>query len=261
MYSLAASGSDLYVGGDFDSIAGCVGGDALCNHIARWDGSLWHPLNFETTGPSHPSINAIATNGADVYVGGEFISITGCTGGDNLCQGVARWDGSAWHPVGQGLTATEVRTLALSGSDLYVGGVIVSIPDCVGGDTLCRGIARWDGSAWHPLNAGFGHSVHASVVEEIVVMGADLYVGAIGHAIGCSSGTDSDCTGIARWDGSNWHPVGTGLLNDSDQVVAIEPIGDDLFIGGFFHNDSWLCGRRFPVPAYCSVGWHPLAPT
>ena len=61
-----------------------------------------------------------------------------------------------------------VNAIAVSGTDLYVGGAFTD----AGGAPNADYIARWDGSAWQALGGGLNRSVFA-----IVVSGTDLYVG------------------------------------------------------------------------------------
>src|SRR6185369_7124215 len=114
---LAVSGTDLYVGGNFNA----AGGVGLANFIARWNGSAWSALgsgvNF--------NVYAVALSGTDLYVGGSFT-----TAGGAPASRIAKWNGSAWSALGSGVNVAAnlladhatVHALALSGSDLYVGG-------------------------------------------------------------------------------------------------------------------------------------------
>jgi hypothetical protein len=77
---------------------------------------------------------------ANVYVGGAFTD----AGGDADADRIARWDGSAWHPLGVGLN-NRVGAIAVAGPDVYVGGRFTS----AGGDTRANWIARWGPVVWH----------------------------------------------------------------------------------------------------------------
>ena len=167
--TLARVGADLFVSGNFRSIPNCEGGvDTACRHIARWDGANWHPLHM---GMDYSQVNSLVHHGSDLYVGGGFSSIPGCVGGDNLCQAIARWDGSNWHPLMFGISG-QVSTMFSYGLDLYVGGFFPSIPGCVGGDTLCQNIARWDGSNWHSVNNEVD-----GIVSSMAVNDSGLFIG------------------------------------------------------------------------------------
>jgi hypothetical protein len=89
--TIAASGSDVYVGGEFAS----AGGVADTGRIARWDGAAWKTMG---TGGASNRVNALAVDGTDVYAGGFFGMIGGVAVGS-----VARWNGAAWSALGTGL--------------------------------------------------------------------------------------------------------------------------------------------------------------
>src|SRR5690606_18786088 len=65
--SIAAVGSDLYVGGYFTSAGGIP-----AKGFARWDGSSWHSPSSETS-----EIDSIIVWGGDLYAGGRFTPANG----------------------------------------------------------------------------------------------------------------------------------------------------------------------------------------
>jgi hypothetical protein len=75
-------------------------------------------------------------SGAALYAGGSFT-----TAGGAAANRIARWDGSAWTPLGGGMNG-EVLALAVhddgSGTALYAGGTFSSATDS--GDSF---LARW----------------------------------------------------------------------------------------------------------------------
>src|SRR5580765_8468778 len=114
----ATNGSDVYIGGDFTSV-----GNVLATDIAKWDGQTWSALGsgMNASGQAFVYRMAVAPNG-DIYAGGQFTS----AGGINATN-VAKWNGVAWSPLGLGIgnpppSNIPVMAMALSGSNLYVGG-------------------------------------------------------------------------------------------------------------------------------------------
>jgi trimeric autotransporter adhesin len=61
--AITVMGEDVYFGGYFSSIGGMN-----ANHIARWDGTQWHPLGSGLNG----SVSSLATAGNRLYVAGSF---------------------------------------------------------------------------------------------------------------------------------------------------------------------------------------------
>ena len=115
--AMAARGTDLYVGGQFQPGATQAG-----QHLRRWDGAVWHDLPgpFEYSGRI-TSVAALEVVGDHLYVGGTFARIAG-----DPMHGIARWDGTEWQGLGTGTgpatSDSSVNAIALHGSDLFVGG-------------------------------------------------------------------------------------------------------------------------------------------
>src|SRR5436190_1681278 len=61
----------------------------------------------------------------------------------------------------------DVHALAVSGNDLYAGGVLTT-PD----GSATDGIVKWNGSSWITLGSGLNNNVHA-----LAVSGSELYAG------------------------------------------------------------------------------------
>ena len=91
-----------------------------------------------------------------------------------------------WSALGTG-TNGYVDAIAVSGSDVYVGGGFTS----AGGVPFTTYIAKWDGSAWSALDTGMNNWVGA-----ITISGSDVYVGG-----GFSSAGDVPANNIAKWNG------------------------------------------------------------
>jgi hypothetical protein len=95
--------------------------------IAKWNGGQWLALgsgigNVNYGGVGVHSVLSLVLNGNDVYAGGTFTN----AGGIAAC-GVARWNGTLWSALGNGLTfedASEAgtRALALVNTDLHAAG-------------------------------------------------------------------------------------------------------------------------------------------
>ena len=210
IFSLAADGTDLYVGGDFSlyidkHLTGSPHGD-IAHNIAKWNGSAWSILGMGTNGIVHQ----LAAGGGTVYASGSFSSAGGLA-----TRNIAKWNGSTWTALGDGLVASA-RALAVSGNNLYVGGAFRSA-----GGVTADFIAKWDSTAWSAMGSGMDGEIMATAVS-----GSDLYVGGNFTTIGGVSANR-----IAKWNGSVWSSLGTGMNHD---VFALQVIGSDLYAGGRF---------------------------
>jgi hypothetical protein len=134
---------------------------------------------------------------------------------DDPLTGAFQWNGFGQRP----LTAT-VDAIAVSGSDVYVGGAFTD----AGGNLNADRIARWDGTTWNALGSGLNNTVFA-----IAVSGSDVYVG--GNFTDAGGNLNADF--VARWDGTTWNALGSGL---NSTVFAIAVSGSDVYIGGQFDN-------------------------
>ncbi|MBC7447851.1 MAG: T9SS type A sorting domain-containing protein, partial [Hymenobacteraceae bacterium] len=162
-------------------------------------------------------VNDLALSGTTLYAGGRFSQAGGVP-----AINVARWDGTAWSPLGAGAgTATGtayVRAIAASGTTVYVGGTFTTA-----GSVSANHVARWDGTTWSPLGTGLSGIADCNT---LTVAGPDLYMGGY-----CASVGGVATSGIARWDGAAWSALGTGL---NAQAKAIVVAGPDLYVGGGF---------------------------
>jgi len=241
VWTTAVSGSDLYVGGEFTR-AGAV----AANKIAKWNGSSWSALGAGLNG----TVYAIAVSGTDVYVGGSFTSAGGIP-----ANGIAKWNGSIWSPLGSGVSA-DVYTIAVSGTDVFVGGNFVG----AGGATVNL-IAKWDGSTRSALGSGIdGGDHYYPAVSAIAVSGSDVYVGGGFTSAGGAAGTGN----IAKWNGSSWSSLGSGITVPCDKygcyggVNGLAISGTDVYVGGFLSSAGGVAVNN--VAKWDGLAWSSLGP-
>ncbi len=132
--------------------------------------------------------------------------LPGSPEGDN----VAVWNGTSWAALGLGLPL-QIRSLSFYNGQLHAGGV-------------ASYVYRFDGSSWSTL-PGLGTAPHGDVY--LLPLGSDLIVG--GQFL--DAGGIQEADHIARWDGSNWHALGSGL---NGNLYAMIPYGPELIVSGNF---------------------------
>lgn len=267
--TLARVGSDIVVGGYFDT----AGGEPAQN-VARWDGVAWHPMDNGLDGivrssvvldgelfvgggwsPSDSgSMNVARWDGTSwaslsdasdgwitcstfgdgvTYVGGQFKHLDGLP-----ASHVARQVNGAWEPLGAG---TDFISL-FSGMTLHNGQLFVSasVPNTAG-----TAILRWDGSNWTPVATGISGSVNSLL--------------SYNHQL-VAGGNFSELNGmpilnIARWDGMQWSAMGVSHGN----VRALLVHNGTLHAAGYFGPPPSDVGDRGTVAAWIGEEWHPLA--
>jgi hypothetical protein len=144
----------LYIGGEFTAQ-----GTTTLNRVARWDGAAWQALGSGLDG----RVRAMAVwdardgLGPNLYVGGDFAMAGGVP-----CARLARWDGTAWRAVVDGVengVNGAVHALQVwdardgKGPSLYVGGAFTlaggrsssRIGRLVGGPNPCPADVNWSG--------------------------------------------------------------------------------------------------------------------
>jgi trimeric autotransporter adhesin len=225
VWTIAVSGSNVYVGGYFNQLGD---GSTSANYIAKWNGTEWSTLPGGESNGVGDVVQAIAVNGSDVYVGGAFTLLGDGTTSANY---IAKWNGTEWStlPGGESNGVSDaVYAIAVSGSDVYVGGTFTMLGD---GTTPANYIARWNGTAWSALTGGESNGVY-NPVQTIAVNGTDVYVGGAFTMLG--DGTTS-ANHIAKWNGNTWSALtGGGSDGVGDDVYAIAVSGSDVYVGGFF---------------------------
>jgi len=121
--------------------------------------------------------------------------------------------------VGGGVN-NQVYGLALSGADLYAGGIFSQA-----GSTPASFIARWDGANWSALGSGVTGGANSGVNSVAILNNAVCVAGAFTTAGGISA------LNFATWNGSAWAAAGNGLSATGSRVVSA---GTKAYVGGSF---------------------------
>jgi trimeric autotransporter adhesin len=205
------SGPALYMGGDFKSVAGYP-----ASGIAKWDGVRWstlhHGVSTTPSGSWTKGVRALITHddgsGAALYVGGHFQTNMTVPEGRNL----VRWNGSSWSLLQLGKYPNDsVEAFVVhddgTGAALYLGGKFTSI----GNAGAYNRVAKWTGTEYQPL----GHGLHGDVtaLASFQTM-SERYVIAAGEfhwTAGAPATPGKYIPFIAKWDGHDWHPVGSPI--------------------------------------------------
>src|SRR5258708_23927701 len=104
--------------------------------------------------------------------------------------------------------------------------------DLVTGVQTCALPISRHGSIWSALGsgvAGVPAGADFTYVAALAVSGSDLYAGGSFTNAGASAAVN-----IAKWNGSNWNALGSGMSGDYPSVQALAESGGDLYAGGYF---------------------------
>lgn len=136
VHALAPWQGGIVLGGRF-RVAG-DGGTA--GHLAFWDGQHVGPVGGRIEVSLGGTVHALAVDGADLYVGGNFEQAGGA-----LAPGVARWNAAGgWASLEEGIVS-PVRALAVAGRRLVAGGEFQRA-----GRVPSHGLAEWRIEATEP---------------------------------------------------------------------------------------------------------------
>ncbi|MFC1572050.1 FlgD immunoglobulin-like domain containing protein [Candidatus Eisenbacteria bacterium] len=194
----------LFAGGSFND--GGPGPD----YILRWDGNSWVALHIEGDQPDN-WVASLKVYGDSLIVGGRFDRV-----GTDYHNCIVIWDGSEWHPMGNGFGGYHSRRvwdMVIYDGELIAGGHFNN-------DGL-NNIAAWNGSEWNPLGDGMNDRVRA-----LEVFQGDLIAGGNFTTAGTQYADR-----VARWDGDAWDEMGGGM---NDNVAALEIYNGTLLAGGSF---------------------------
>lgn len=221
-------GPGLYATGNFLFADG-----VQVNRIARWDGVSWSPLSSGANG----TIDRMTVHddglggGPALFVGGIFGQVIGAPN----TRRVAKWNGSSWSALGTGMDdyINDLVSFDEDGSGpnpprLFVGGYFLQA-----GDQEIHYLARWDGAIWTDVGGfdALNEHVHSFQVFDDG-SGMALYVGGNFNIVG-----GQVARYIARWNGSTWSAVGTGLNTEVLTMTLFDDGtggGPQLHVGGFF---------------------------
>ncbi len=179
----------------------------------------WDDLSAPTiTGNSNILCLAVYKN--KLYVGGDF-SFAGI--GANYFA-VFDVETRTWtHPTGNPSGVVHAISVDPDGN-VYVCGDFSS----VNGVTNTSGIAKWNGSVWSALGTGLTLGAFGAFDIASDKLGNTYVVGDFS-----SAGGVANTLRIAKWNGSAWSALGTGLSGGIGYGVAVDIQGNVIATGAF----------------------------
>lgn len=211
VYSLAASGSTVYVGGDFTSIGGAprnriaaLDANATMNHATAWNPSATN------------RVSALATWNGVVSAVGSFDSAGGLRRGNIAAIDVQTGAANEWNPNVSGV----VQSVDVSASSIFVGGNFNAIGgqgrSNLGAIDLETGLP----TGWNPTAN--------NIVNVLRISGDTVYIA--GYFITVNNQARSRLASISTTTGvlTDWNPQA------SDTVRAMAILGSTVYVGGDF---------------------------
>ncbi|RYE22610.1 MAG: hypothetical protein EOP51_12715 [Sphingobacteriales bacterium] len=221
LYDAIEYNGKLIVCGEFDRA-----GSNNISGIAEWNGSDWSALGTGLTDPItglniYP--HKMFLYNSNLYVVGNFKKAGGVT-----VNGVAYWDGSNWHAMGDGFNS------AVYGIEEYKGSLYACGEFTKSGSDDLYSIAKWDGAKW--VNAGIslttdvpGYKAFGHTLKKV---GDLLYVS--GGFDQCIDANMQIVPGnnVLEYDGNSWYAMDGGTDGDLEGIIDYGN-GQVLFGGGY----------------------------
>jgi hypothetical protein len=209
-----ANGNVVF-GGDFNNLAN---GSMSASRVIRWDGSQWHPMGAGLNGRV---VALLLLPDGTLLAGGAFTM-----SGSAAVPYLAGWNGTSWAALDPSLNGAVSDLRLLPGGDVLVTGSFT-----IAGGAPAANIVRWNGSQWFPIGNGIGLVGGGGVIPwmetatilpagDLVAAGNFLSIGGV------------PANRIARWDGSQWHAMGSGM-DGRVFDLAVMANGDLIAAGSF----------------------------
>lgn len=248
--TLASFGEHLYAGGSFFTI------DAIQTPLkcARWDGQTWSALTDPSPLKVAPPTSVLAMLPFEgmLLIGGERVGYLSAGSGGTTRGALLTFDGAEWRTFAKGLDGAPLAMKRV-GEDIIFAG-----PFRIAGGRRVNGVARWDGSQFHPMGQGL-YSNTSGATSEIA---ADLEIGPDGALYACGYFTAVDpaqsrtLDGVARWDGTLWRrTVPANATNPQGQIFDLATHNGQLFLSGNASVQGATGILRYTGAAWLGTGW------
>jgi trimeric autotransporter adhesin len=268
VYCSAIVGNYCYIGGLFLE----VGGNSNLKNLARFNFTTnqWEQVPQITSSFSGGVRTMKVDSDGNLWVGGEFTSIGSITvnriakfnTSTNTWSRLMDNDGNVGHPSG------AIYSMEISGDDLYIGG------QSWGADTSrlqCIRKYNFTTQEWSALDKGI-HGANTTVRSIVADGNGSIYVG--GHFPKVNNDNTPTGTGgldanhIAKWDGTSWSTLGTGMTELVDnnstysglpwvKTLCYDQANQLLYAGGGFLKANGTNARN--IAKWDGTTWSGMA--
>ncbi len=252
----------IYVAGPFSNVGGI-----RAEGIARFDPNdlTWQDLKGGLLSASEElNIDRLEIDAQDrLFISGNFN-----LAGDQIANGIAMWDGQAWHALGSGVMNGRVNDFALVGDGkLFAAGTFSQI-----GGQKVNGIAFWDGQAWQDPDSMSQKlaALLGAAPEEVDTIAYDPVQKAL-YAGGAYNRDNSHSGFLAIWsvDSQAWKLLADAFYFSPPTRMKMTPWGaliaggSDSFKVNAFGGLSYWGALGFPasstgIATYGKGGWKGL---
>lgn len=159
--------------------------------VHRWDGVAWEQIGEQFNG----RVLALVSHQGELIAGGDFTSV-----GGTAANSIARWNGTDWVPLGDGLRHLSNPSDRVEALAVYDGELIASGSFSIAGDQPANNMAAWDGASWSPFAGG-----RPTTVGTMLVWNGSLFIRR---------------SQVEEWDGTSWIALPGLSLHYAHGLVA-----------------------------------------
>ncbi|MFI5263240.1 MAG: T9SS type A sorting domain-containing protein [Candidatus Kapaibacterium sp.] len=212
--------------------------------LMMWADSQWIKIPPPTGNYDHVSLQKMTAGVDGIFAAFLYYDKPG----DELGTDILKWDGIQWSSMTNekmvrwydDTSVGYINFMKYDNGKLIVSGYFGNIESIE-----MTNIGYWGDSLWHSFGKGiyldpnrnkYGQTSTGAPLGAVAFDGGDLYYGGI-----FSHADSSEALSIARWDGSSWHPLGSGLRFKSagnvhicGNVTGMAIVDQKLYVSGGF---------------------------
>lgn len=243
VHALALSGATLYVGGQFDSIAGAPRSLVAALDVSSGLATSWNP---RATGvvAEYPVIAALAVRQDTVYAGGNFLSIGGQPRPYLAALDAHTGGALAWAPSPN----YRVSAITLSGNTAFVGGRFAQIGGQSRSLAAAVDLTTGEATPWDPhvTNRRRQYFEQPPEVMALLIRDSTVFIAGLWDSLGGQTRSGLGAVDATTGALKPWAPRPAGGFPYS-YVRALAARGETIYAGGYF---STIKG----VPRICLAG-------
>ncbi len=256
VHALALSGGTLYVGGQFDSIAGEPRSLIAAVEVATGQATSWNPSAGGVLA-EFPVVAALAVRQDTILAGGNFLSIGGQPRHYLAAVDARTGQALAWAPA----PSYRVTAIALQGNTAFVGGRFAQIGGqsrlLVAAVDLTTGAATsWDARITNRVRQYWEPPPE---VMALTVRAGSVFIGGLLDSLGGQFRSGLGSVDATTGAVTSWAPLPAGGFPYS-YVRALAARGDTIYVGGFFSTMQGaprMCLAAVDVMTATPTAWNP----
>ncbi len=213
VYSMALSGSILYIGGQFTHVDGQSRTNLAAINISDGTVTSWDP---ETDSGIYTQVLSLAVSGSTIFAGGSFTAIGGAA--INRFAAIDASTGTAVSRTPD--VSSTVRAIAVSGSTVYIGGDFTLVGGLTRNHIAAIDISTESVSSWDANADG--------LVLALAGSGSIIYAGGSFTSIGGQTRNNIAALSASSGTATSWDP------NANYQINSMSLSGSTIYVCGAF---------------------------